>query len=299
MDNASGEILAMGSAFIAASAPGSAPTATAEIRPGLQGMAAKHTLASTLKPFLYAQALDAGLLRTQEIIRIRGREFRQGPCDARPYRPRDSFAQFQAQVSPALGLAASSNTAAVDILSRVGPQRFESSLHQLGILPPPALPPQTQAAACQPLPLYGHALALGAAPGSLLALTNAYRSLANGGLYSPPHLWLHVANTAAHAAAGQRLLSEKSAAWVNATLSSQALRFEAFGPRNALDTPYWSASKTGTSDRSLDNWAIGYTRQYSLGVWIGNTQGEPMKGVFGPTGAASIWRAIMDEATQH
>jgi penicillin-binding protein 1C len=288
LDNASGEVLAMGSAETPSSRTGSTVDLPVAKTPSLQGIQTKRTLASTLKPFLYAQALDAGLLRTQEIIRIRGRVFRQGTCDLRPYTPRDSFAQFQSQVSPALGLAASSNTAAVDIISRLTPQRFESSLSMLQIIDPP----QAATAPCQPLPRYGHALALGAAQGSLLSLTNAYRSLANGGLYNAHRLWLD----GAPASQATRVMNEKHTAWVSAALSNPALRFEAFGPRNALNTPYWSASKTGTSDRSLDNWAVGYTRQHSLGVWIGNTKGEPMKGVFGPSGAAPIWRAIMDEA---
>jgi penicillin-binding protein 1C len=289
LDNASGEVLAMGSYETPTSRTGSTLDLPPAKMPSLLGIQTKRTLASTLKPFLYAQALDAGLLRTQEIIRIRGRVFRQGTCDIRPYTPRDSFAQFQSQVSPALGLAASSNTAAVDIISRLTPQRFESSLSALQIIEPP----QASTAPCQPLPRYGHALALGAAQGSLLSLATAYRSLANGGLYSAHRLWLG----GAPAREATRVLSEKHTAWVSAALSDPALRFEAFGPSNALDTPYWSASKTGTSDRSLDNWAMGYTRQHSLGVWIGNTQGEPMKGVFGPSGAASIWRTILDEAT--
>jgi penicillin-binding protein 1C len=302
IDNASGEVLAFGSVQAPSFEAGGTPSAAVQSTPGLQGIHAKKTLASTLKPFLYAQALDAGLLHPHEIIRIRDRVFSQGSCDARPYRPRDSVALYQSQLKPALGLAASSNIAAVDILQRLLPERFEMQLSALQVLPPPAV----ASAACQPLPRYGHALALGAAQGSLLALTNAYRSLANAGLYSPTRLWMDAApapapaegsaQRSAQASTPQRLFSAESAAWVSAALSDHKLRFEAFGPRNALDTPYWSASKTGTSDRALDNWAMGYTQQYSLGVWIGNTQGEPMKGVFGPSGAAPIWRAIMDEA---
>jgi penicillin-binding protein 1C len=297
IDNASGDVLAIGSAQVPANDPNAPASAPVRKAPALEGIHTKKTLASTLKPFLYAQAQGAGLLTPQERISIRNREFRQGPCDARPYRPRDSVALYQRQVSPALGLAASSNIAAVDIISRLGPERFESKLHALGILTAPA----AASTSCQPMPRYGHALALGAAEGSVLALTNAYRSLANGGLYSPARLWMDAApaSVAAPAAADapQPLLSASSTAWVSAVLSDQRLRFEGFGPRNALDTPYWSASKTGTSDRALDNWAVGYTRQHTLGIWIGNTRGEPMKGVFGPTGAASIWRAIMDEAS--
>ena len=294
IDNASGEVLAYGSAAIAttaANANSAIAPPPAQRQSGLGAIQARRTLASTLKPFLYAQALDARLLDKRERIQLRGREFRQGACDLRPYRPRDSVALYQSQVSPALGLAASSNVAAVDIISRLGAARFESSLHTLQILKAQPI----ASATCQPLPRYGHALALGAASGSLLDLTNAYRSLANGGVYAPAKLWMDSSDPMQ---APQRIFSASSAAWVSATLSDQRLRFEGFGPRNPLDTLYWSASKTGTSDGSKDNWAMGYTRTQTLGVWIGNTQGYPMLGVFGPAGAAQIWRAVMDSAEQ-
>ncbi len=291
IDNASGEVLAYGSAALAATADTSSKPALPTLQSGLRGVTAKKTLASTLKPFLYAQALNARLLDTRERIALRGREFAQGSCDLRPYRPRDSVALYQSQVSPALGLAASSNVAAVDIISRLSANRFEASLHALQILPSQPV----ASAACQPLPRFGHALALGAASGSLLDLTNAYRSLANGGVYTPAKLWME-SDSAIQAQ--QRVFSASSAAWVSATLSDQRLRFEGFGPRNPLDTSYWSASKTGTSDGSKDNWAMGYTRSHTLGVWIGNTRGHAMLGVFGPAGAAQIWRAVMDSAEQ-
>ncbi len=291
IDNASGEVLAYGSAALAATPDASSKPAMPTRQNGLLGVTAKRTLASTLKPFLYAQALDARLLDTRERIALRGREFAQGSCDLRPYRPRDSVALYQSQVSPALGLAASSNVAAVDIISRLSANRFESNLQALQILPSQPL----ASAACQPLPRYGHALALGAASGSLLDLTNAYRSLANGGVYAPAKIWM---DSGSAIQAPQRIFGASSAAWVSATLSDQRLRFEGFGPRNPLDTSYWSASKTGTSDGSKDNWAMGYTRSHTLGVWIGNTHGHAMLGVFGPAGAAQIWRAVMDSAEQ-
>jgi penicillin-binding protein 1C len=271
IDNASGEVLAHATVHLKSS--------------GIDIASRPRTLASTLKPFLYAQALDAKLLKRGESIRIRGRVFRQGSCDERDYKPRDSVALERAQVQPALGLAASSNVAAVDMVTRVSPEVFHERLQALGVLPAAGV-----GNGCNPKPRYGHALALGSASGSLLHLTNAYRSLANGGEYSPARLWMDQAP----AKPAQRLFSTSSAAWVSDALSNQKLRFEGFGPDNPLDTPYWSASKTGTSDGYRDNWALGYTRTHTLGVWVGNADGSAMRGVFGPDGAAPIWRAVMD-----
>jgi penicillin-binding protein 1C len=249
-----------------------------------------RTAASTLKPFLYAQALDSGLVNPREKISIRGRSFTQGPCDLRPYVPRDSVALFRAQAPLNLALAASSNVAAVDIVTRLGPKAFEDHLQALHLMPHSAQG-QVNGNACEPKPRYGHALALGAVSMHLLDLSNAYRSLAQGGMYTSARLW----HEGAVQSVPTRIYSEESTAWVSQTLASKALRFEGFGPDNPLDTPYWSASKTGTSDGFKDNWALGYSKKSTVGVWVGNADGSAMHGVFGPTGAAPIWRDIMDK----
>jgi penicillin-binding protein 1C len=66
-----------------------------------------------------------------------------------------------------------------------------------------------------------------------------------------------------------------------------------FGLENPLATPFWSAVKTGTSKEMRDNWCIGYSRRYTVGVWVGNFSGEPMRDVSGITGAAPVWLDIM------
>jgi penicillin-binding protein 1C len=62
---------------------------------------------------------------------------------------------------------------------------------------------------------------------------------------------------------------------------------------NSLATPFWSAVKTGTSKDMRDNWCIGYSQRFTVGVWIGNFSGAPMQNVSGVTGAAPIWAEIM------
>jgi penicillin-binding protein 1C len=61
-----------------------------------------------------------------------------------------------------------------------------------------------------------------------------------------------------------------------------------------LATPFWSAVKTGTSKDMRDNWCIGFSARYTVGVWVGNFDGQPMWDVSGVTGAAPVWRAVME-----
>ena len=66
-----------------------------------------------------------------------------------------------------------------------------------------------------------------------------------------------------------------------------------FGLDNNLNTAFWSAAKTGTSKDMRDNWCIGYTDRYTVGVWVGNFEGDSMRDVSGVTGAAPAWHDIM------
>ena len=81
---------------------------------------------------------------------------------------------------------------------------------------------------------------------------------------------------------------------MNDILSDRAARSLSFGLENVLATRFWSAAKTGTSKDMRDNWCIGFSRRYTVGVWVGNFDGSPMTNVSGVTGAAPIWLALMN-----
>ncbi|MFN8644616.1 MAG: hypothetical protein U0802_24240 [Candidatus Binatia bacterium] len=67
-----------------------------------------------------------------------------------------------------------------------------------------------------------------------------------------------------------------------------------FGLESPLATRFWAAVKTGTSTDMRDNWCVGFSRRYTVGVWVGNAGGAPMHDVSGVTGAAPIWAETMD-----
>jgi len=88
---------------------------------------------------------------------------------------------------------------------------------------------------------------------------------------------------------------DPAAVWiVDDILADNDARVPTFGLDNALATPYRSAVKTGTSKDMRDNWCIGFSAHYTVGVWVGNASGAPMHAVSGVSGAAPVWRTILD-----
>jgi len=147
---------------------------------------------------------------------------------------------------------------------------------------------------------------------SLLTLANAYRALANGGRGSPTTLTLPTNQTGAAgstsrsnrstaagapnppASAPRQALDARAAFIVSDILADPLARARTFGTDSVLATRFWSAVKTGTSKDMRDNWAIGYSQAYTVGVWVGNASGAPMWDVSGTTGAAPVWAALMN-----
>ncbi|MEO8849099.1 MAG: penicillin-binding protein 1C [Casimicrobiaceae bacterium] len=263
LDNATGDVLAyVGNTGAAASAR------------EVDGAAALRQPGSALKPFLYALALDRRLLTAASLI------------DDRPiaiatargmYMPQNYDYEYRGMVSARTALASSLNVPAVRTLELAGGDALLDTLHAFGL-----------DTLKQDADYYGAALALGSGEVSLLALTNAYRALANGGVHSP----VRFAPDAPPQAA-RRVIGAGAAFIVTDILADRAARATAFGLDNALATRVWSAAKTGTSKDMRDNWCVGYTDRYTVGVWVGNFNGEPMHDVSGVSGAAPVWRDVI------
>jgi penicillin-binding protein 1C len=273
VDNASGEILAY-----VGNAGGSA----------VDGVAALRQAGSTLKPFLYELALERRLITAASLMD-------DSPVDISTtsglYIPQNYDRDFKGYVSARTSLASSLNVPAVRTLVLVGLDRFHERLRALGFDSLTEAPEY-----------YGYSLALGSAEVSLLELANAYRTLANGGRHGPLTLRLRApaapGKPSAPPAPGAVL--DPAAAWiVGDILSDRGARAITFGLKNELAATYWAAVKTGTSKDMRDNWCIGYSARYTVGVWVGNFAGEPMWDVSGVTGAAPVWRDVMDYLHRH
>jgi penicillin-binding protein 1C len=281
LDNASGEVLA----WVGSS--GSLSQA-AEV----DGVLAQRQPGSTLKPFLYAQALAERRLTAASLVHDSPAQIATA---AGLYIPQNYDRQFKGWVSVRTALAASLNVPAVRTLVMVSPDAFFQQLRALGL-------PLRESGG-----YFGYSLALGSSEVDLLHLTNAFRALANGGLACPVR-WQLPSVTPARtpaarptAAAGDctQALDARAAFIVGDILADPLARARTFGTDSVLTTRFWTAVKTGTSKDMRDNWAIGWSARYTVGVWVGNASGAAMHDVSGTSGAAPVWAAVMAYLHQH
>jgi len=264
LDNASGEVLA----WVGSSGPLSR---AAEV----DGVLAQRQPGSTLKPFLYAQAIAERRLTAASLLDDSSAQISTA---GGLYIPQNYDRQFKGTVSVRTALAASLNVPAVRTLVMVSPEAFARQLRATGL-------PLAQNG-----DYYGYSLALGSAEVSLLALTNAYRTLANGGRFGEVR---HLPRATSAPNGDIHALDARAAFIVGDILSDPNARARTFGLDSVLGTRFWSAVKTGTSKDMRDNWAIGWSQRYTVGVWVGNASGAPMWEVSGTSGAAPVWAQTM------
>lgn len=224
---------------------------------------------STLKPFLYGLAMDDGLVHSESLLL-------DAPQSFGDYRPANFDPTFNGPVSVAEALRLSLNVPAVDLLDRVGPERFTARLAHGGVrlrLPRGARP--------------NLSIILGGTGTRLEELVGAYAAFNRGGLAGEvrytPDAPLHE----------RRLLSE-GAAWIVREILEQhgrpGLR-EGVVDVSGRQRVAW---KTGTSYGFRDAWAIGSTRRYTVGVWVGRPDGTPLPGQYGAITALPLLFEVID-----
>lgn len=264
LDNASGEVLA----WIGSS--GDSLSRAAEV----DGVLAQRQPGSTLKPFLYAQAMAQRRLTAASLLDDSSAQISTA---GGLYIPQNYDRHFKGLVSVRSALAASLNVPAVRTLVMVGPEAFARQLRASGI--------QLR----ENGDYYGYSLALGSSEVSLLQLTNAYRTLANGGRFSEAGSGLPRSAPPAFTQA----IDAGASFIVGDILHDANARAPTFGLDSVLATRFWTAVKTGTSKDMRDNWAVGWSSRYTVGVWVGNASGAPMWDVSGSSGAAPVWAELM------
>jgi len=241
----------------------------------VDGVLALRQPGSTLKPFLYGEAIAERRLTAASLVD-------DSPAHIATagglYIPQNYDRQFKGWVSVRTALAASLNVPAVRTLVMVTPGAFHRQLRAVGL-------PLRESG-----DYFGFSLALGSPEVPLVHLTNAFRTLANGGRLSPVAL---AAPAAGRAPAFVQGLDARAAFIVGDILSDGNARARTFGTDSVLATRFWTAVKTGTSKDMRDNWAVGWSERYTVGVWVGNASGAAMHDVSGTSGAAPIWAAVM------
>jgi penicillin-binding protein 1C len=240
------------------------------------GAVALRSPGSTLKPFLYAQALDQGFTSAAVLEDVE-----------RSYRtPRGEFlpANFdrssQGPVSFREALGNSLNLSAVHLLNQVGIKPYYDTLTKLSLINHPERGPEH----------YGLGLVVGNPEITLLQLAAAYASLANSGVYRPLRL---VAGEPVDP--GTQVFSPQAAYIVSDILSDPLARGRIFGGSQAMNPIHRLALKTGTSTHYRDCWCVGYSPEMTIAVWVGNFSGGPTAFLSGSTGAAPILNDLARE----
>jgi penicillin-binding protein 1C len=264
----------------------------------IDGIRVRSQPGSCLKPFLYALALDSGFAPSDilpDLPTVFG-----GP---EAYIPSNFNRRFNGPVRLRVALASSLNIPAVYTLERVGVGAFEDYLVSLGF---------DSIAATRGI--HGTGLALGNGEVSLEELVRAFAVFPRGGLLGELR-WFEAGaegppntegpsntkgppNTEGPAPA-RRVMSPYAAWAIADILSDRASRFTGFGAARTLAAPFPAMFKTGTANQFQHIWALGASRRFTLGVWMGNFSGETVIGRTGssiPAGiAAELLRVLEGE----
>ncbi len=238
------------------------------------GVQALRQPGSSLKPFMYELALERHVIRATTILPDVPSSF--AIPGGKLYQPADYSGTFNGPVRVRFALANSLNVPAVRTLSMLGTHAFLHRLHRLGF-----------AELNKPASFYGLGLTLGGGEVSLWDNVQAYVTMARQGDAIPIHLLPQT--TLPHVQIGD------PATWALVTdmLADDNARVYSFGRHSVLDEPFPAAVKTGTSSDFRDTWTIGFSRDYTVGVWVGNFDGSAMHDVSGVTGAGPLWNRIM------
>ncbi len=243
-----------------------------------RAVAAKRQPGSAFKPFVYLTALEHGL--TPDSVRT------DGPIRVGGWKPENYEHDYLGPVNLTKALALSLNTVSVRLTLEFGPQTVIRTAHRLGI-----------ASHLEP----NASIALGTSEVSVLELTGAYATFANGGYRVRPHVITRITTPkgrllyARPNRAPARVVDPRYAGMMNAMLQ-QTLRY---GTAKHASLPGWpAAGKTGTSQDFRDAWFVGYTSRLVTGVWLGNDDGKPTKHVTGGSLPVEIWSRYMRGALQ-
>ncbi len=208
------------------------------------------------------------------------------------YTPNNYDGQYHGLILAHEALASSLNEPAVEMLSRVGIPNFLKVVKDMGIT---TLNQEDR---------YDLSLTLGGGEVKLLDLANVYASFARGGNYKNTYaiekitsdkgivLYEHKIPTNIQALGKN---SAQVAYLISSILSDPKARMLGFYEKNPLVLSQRAAVKTGTTTDWHDNWTIGYTPIFTVGVWVGNNDNHPMKNITGVVGAAPIWNQFFEE----
>lgn len=278
--NDSGEIIDMlgGVDYFDATHSGQVNMTTALRQPG-----------SALKPVTYATAFMQSYTPATLIYDV-NKVYKTKKGEG--FAPNNYDGRYHGLVLAREALASSFNLPAVEMLDRIGINNFLKVARDLGITT------FTQE------DRYDLSLTLGGGEVKLLELTNVFASFARYGEYKKPYaiqkivtddgkvLYTHQEKQEVQVL-GQN--GQQVAYLISNILSDPKARIPGFSEKNPLVLSHPAAVKTGTTTDWHDNWTVGYTPSYTVGVWVGNNDNHPMREITGVVGAAPIWNQFFEE----
>jgi len=247
------------------------------------GATALRSPGSTLKPFLYGLAMDAGLIAEKTVLE-------DIPISVAGYSPRNYSKTFRGTVTVREALIDSLNVVAVRLSQKLGINALYDLLKKGGV-----------SSLLEPASYYGLPLVLGGVEVSLLELTSLYTALANYGSYQPYVLLRNKKGEAERQAITEadpiQLLSEE-ASWLISDMLTDVERPDFPSVWQYSTSRPTLAWKTGTSYGHQDAWSMGYHPEYTVGVWVGNFDGTPAKELSGDSAAGPLFFDIMQAIVQ-
>ncbi len=278
MDNYSGDVIALAGSvdFFDSLHDGQVNGALSLRQPG-----------SALKPFTYGLALESGLTASDILpdlpYSVDGKDI-----SGAGFSPENYDKTFHGPVRVRTALACSYNVPAIRVVERVGVEALLERLHDAGF-----------ASLNKPASYYGPSLTLGDGEVTLLELTRAYSALARGGIFKNERMILDTRSVSGDTMAfvtpdSERQIFSRQVSYILANiLSDNDARIPGFGVDSPINFPFECAAKTGTSKDYKDNWTVGFTPRWTVGVWVGNFDGKPMRKASGITGAGPLFRDVM------
>jgi len=232
---------------------------------------------STLKPFLYVTGIDSRVFTAATLLPDTAEAARDAYMD---YDPHNFVLSHLGPVRVREALGNSLNVPAVVAVSRIGARNAFNAIGDWGVR------------FDRPLEKAGAGFILGNVGVRLLDLTGAFSALARGGLAGPPQF------IEGQTMPLKRVVSADADSIVVDILCDNSARLQSFGPHSSLAFPVRIAAKTGTSAGFHDAWTVGFTREHTVGVWVGNFDGRPMDHIASAAAAAPLWRRMIEDLLQ-
>ena len=250
---------------------------------------AKRQPGSAIKPITYAGLLERGFTPAFTFLDVPTTFTGEGVGSEGAYVPVNYDGTYKGPVSLRKSLANSLNIPAVKALKILGLQNFLDFAKKMGIN------------SFGDKSLYGLSITLGGGETQLLELTSSYTVFGNKGIYNKPVSILEIKNRKGEVIYspnrnGEKAISEETAFLISDILSDDFARSAVFGLNSLLKIPNQQvAVKTGTTNNKRDNYAVGYTPSYTVGVWVGNSNNQPLNEYIasGVSGATPIWAETM------